>query len=189
MGIRYYLQHPDWTVPDHSQPHVLTCTPMVAMFTWYKAFNSLIKVCDIWLLRTQVQAEIGREEQDMLLAGIAVFPPTGNGGWISGNKDWKLSSPSLLDYGTILCKCMVSFLSILWSLWRKDVARSLCPNNFSKWKASDYSGNWMAALLLDLREATGHGLSYYFSCVLQSHQGNIARSQPFLLTGTQESGD
>lgn len=61
---------------------VLICTPMVAMFTffWFKAFNSLIKACDIWLLRTEMQAEIGREEQDMLLAGIAVFPPTGNGG-------------------------------------------------------------------------------------------------------------
>lgn len=60
---------------------VLTCTPMVAMFTfWYKAFNSFLKICDIWLLRTERQAEIGREERDTLLAGIAGFPPAGSGG-------------------------------------------------------------------------------------------------------------
>lgn len=128
-----------------------------------------------------MQAEIGREVQDMLLAGIAVFPLTGNWGWIRGSKDCKLLSPSLLDYGTILCKGMFLFLSTLWSFWRKDVARCFWPNNFSKWKASGYPGNRMAPLFLDLRESTVHGLFYYFSHVLQSHQGNIARSQLFLL--------
>lgn len=54
---------------------------MVTIFSsfWHKTFSSLIKVCDIWLLRTELQDEFGKEEQDRLLAGMAVFPPTGNG--------------------------------------------------------------------------------------------------------------
>lgn len=63
-----------------------------------------------------------------------VFPPTGNVGWISVSEDCELSSSSLLDCGTVLCKYMVSFLSILWSIGRKDVVRCLHPSNFSKWK-------------------------------------------------------
>lgn len=47
---------------------ILTCTPVVPMFTfWHKAFNSLIKACDIWVLSTEVQAEIGREDQATLV--------------------------------------------------------------------------------------------------------------------------
>jgi len=44
-----------------------------------------------------MQADIGREEPDSLLADIVVFPPTDNGGRIRGSKDCKLSSPSLQD--------------------------------------------------------------------------------------------
>lgn len=130
-----------------------------------------------------MQAEIGREVQDMLLAGIAVFPLTGNWGWIRGSKDCKLLTPSLLDYGTILCKGMFLFLSTLWSFWRKDVARCFWPNNFSKWKASGYPGNRMAPLFLDLRESTVHAFSIisamYFSLIKGTLQGHsLSSSRP-----------
>lgn len=46
---------------------------------WHKTFSSLVMVCNIWLLRTELQDEFGRAEQDRFLVGMAVFLPTGNG--------------------------------------------------------------------------------------------------------------
>lgn len=164
---------------DHS---LCLCSPV---FLWWPRSPAGIKVpTHSWRFLTfgfsalRSKAEICREEQRHTSRWHGCDSTNRWWGWIRGSKDCMLLPSPLLHHGRILYFRMLSFLSILWSFWREDVARCLCPNIFFQVKGFRLSQILNGSSFLDLREAVTFPIisSVYFTLSKGTLQGHSLSS-------------